>query len=71
MRALISIRVLLACVLPAASQTVDAIVVQSVTEVDCRGMRNTRYPATHYAILRNIMTALKKAYDQRIVLRRK
>lgn len=42
MRALISILLLLACVLPAASQTVDAIVVQSVTEVDCRDMRNTR-----------------------------
>ena len=42
MRALISILLLLACVLPAASQTVDAIVVKSVTEVDCRDMRNTR-----------------------------
>ena len=42
MRALISILLLLASVLPAASQTVDAIVVQSVTEVDCRDMRNTR-----------------------------
>ena len=42
MRVLISILLLLACVLPAASQTVDAIVVQSTTEVDCRDMRNTR-----------------------------
>ncbi len=42
MRVLISILLLLACVLPAASQTVDAIVEQSVTEVDCRDMRNTR-----------------------------
>ena len=42
MRPLISILLLLACVLHAASQTVDAIVVQSVTEVDCRDMRNTR-----------------------------
>jgi len=42
MRALISILLLLACVLPAASQTVDAVVVQSATEVDCRDMRSTR-----------------------------
>ena len=42
MRVLISILLLLASVLPAASQTVDAIVEQSVTEVDCRDMRNTR-----------------------------
>ena len=42
MRALISILLLLASVLPATSQTVDAIVEQSVTEVDCRDMRNTR-----------------------------
>ncbi len=42
MRPLITILLLLACVLPAASQTVDAVVVQSVTEVDCRDMRNTR-----------------------------
>lgn len=42
MRALISILLLLVCVLPAASQTVDAVVVQSTTEVDCRDMRNTR-----------------------------
>ena len=42
MRALISILLLLACVLPVASQTVDAVVEQSATEVDCRDMRNTR-----------------------------
>ena len=42
MRTLISILLLLVCVLPAASQTVDAVVVQSTTEVDCRDMRNTR-----------------------------
>lgn len=42
MRVVISILLLLASVLPAASQTVDAIVEQSVTEVDCRDMRNTR-----------------------------
>ena len=42
MKPLITILLLLACVLPAASQTVDAVVVQSVTEVDCRDMRNTR-----------------------------
>ncbi len=42
MRTLISILLLLVCVLPVASQTVDAVVVQSTTEVDCRDMRNTR-----------------------------
>lgn len=42
MRQLFFILLLLACMLPAASQTVDAIVVQSATEVDCRDMRNTR-----------------------------
>ena len=42
MRLLISILLLLAWVVPAASQTVDAVVVQSTTEVDCRDMRNTR-----------------------------
>lgn len=42
MRALIAILLLLACMQLAASQTVDAIVLQSVTEVDCRDMRNTR-----------------------------
>ena len=42
MRQLFFILLLLACMLPAASQTVDAIVVQSTTEVDCRDMRNTR-----------------------------
>lgn len=42
MRPLITILLLLTCVLPAASQTVDAVVVQSTTEVDCRDMRNTR-----------------------------
>ena len=42
MRQLFFILLLLACMLPAASQTVDAIVMQSATEVDCRDMRNTR-----------------------------
>ena len=42
MKPLITILLLLACVLPAASQTVDAVVVQSATEVDCRDMRSTR-----------------------------
>ncbi len=42
MRQLFFILLLLACMLPAASQTVDAVVVQSTTEVDCRDMRNTR-----------------------------
>ena len=42
MKALISILLLLACVLNAAAQTVDAVVLQSSTEVDCRDLRNTR-----------------------------
>ena len=42
MRSLISILLLLAWVMPAASQTVDAVVIQSTTEVDCHDMRNTR-----------------------------
>lgn len=42
MRPLIPILLLLAWVMPAASQTVDAVVIQSTTEVDCRDMRNTR-----------------------------
>ena len=42
MRQLISILLLLACAMHGATQTVDAVVVQSTTEVDCRDMRNTR-----------------------------
>ena len=42
MRQLISILLLLTCVMHGATQTVDAIVSQSTTEVDCRDMRNTR-----------------------------
>ena len=42
MRQLISILLLLTCVMHGATQTVDAIVLQSTTEVDCRDMRNTR-----------------------------
>ena len=34
-------------------------------------MRNGRYPATEYANLRDLKTAVKRAYDQYIVLRRK
>ena len=42
MRALISILLMAACALNAAAQTVDAVVLQSATEVDCRDLRNTR-----------------------------
>ena len=42
MRPLIFILLLLACAMPAWAQTVDAVVSQSSTEVDCRDMRNTR-----------------------------
>ena len=42
MRSLIPILLLLVYVMPAASQTVDAVVLQSTTEVDCRDMRNMR-----------------------------
>lgn len=42
MRQLISILLLLTCVMHGAAQTVDAVVLQSTTEVDCRDMRNTR-----------------------------
>ena len=42
MRQLISILLLLTCAMQGATQTVDAVVVQSSTEVDCRDMRNTR-----------------------------
>ncbi len=42
MKRLISILLLLAWVLPVASQTVDAVVLQSTTEVDCRDMKGTR-----------------------------
>ncbi len=42
MRQLIIILLLMACLMPAAAQTVDAVVLQSSTEVDCRDMRNTR-----------------------------
>ena len=42
MKHLIAILLLLACTLHAAAQTVDAVVLQSTTQVDCRDMRNTR-----------------------------
>lgn len=42
MRILISILLLSVCLIQAVAQTVDAIVLQSTTEVDCRDMRNTR-----------------------------
>ena len=42
MRALIAILLLLACAMHAQAQAVDAVVLQSTTEVDCRDMRNTR-----------------------------
>jgi len=42
MRALITILLLLACMLHAQAQTVDAIVLQSTTQVDCHDMRNIR-----------------------------
>ena len=42
MRQLISILLLLTCAMHGATQTVDAVVLQSTTEVDCRDMRNTR-----------------------------
>ena len=41
-RALISILLMAACALNTAAQTVDAVVLQSATEVDCRDLRNTR-----------------------------
>ena len=43
----------------------------TVTVVTRHLMRDGRYPATDYATLRNLKTAVKRAYDQRIVLRRK
>lgn len=42
MRQLIAILLLLTCTLHAQAQAVDAIVLQSATQVDCRDMRNTR-----------------------------
>lgn len=42
MRQLIAIILLMACALSAATQTVDAVVLQSTTQVDCRDMRTTR-----------------------------
>ena len=43
----------------------------TVTIVTRHLMRDGRYPATDYATLRNLKTAVKKAYEQRFVLRRK
>jgi hypothetical protein len=43
----------------------------TVTIVTRYLMRDGRYPATDYATLRKLKTAVKKAYEQRIVLRRK
>lgn len=42
-----------------------------VTIITRHLMRNGRYPASEYATLRSLKSAVKKAYDQRIVLRRK
>ena len=42
MRKLISIILFLACAMHGTTQTVDVVVLQSTTEVDCRDMRNTR-----------------------------
>lgn len=42
MRQLVSILLLILCAMNGATQTVDAVVLQSTTEVDCRDMRNTR-----------------------------
>ena len=42
----------------------------TITIVTRHMMRDGRYPATEYATLRNIMTAAKRANDQRIVLRK-
>ena len=42
----------------------------TVTVVTRHLMRDGRYPATEYNTLRNFKSAVKKAYDQRIVLRR-
>ena len=52
------------------SQTFEAAD-NTVTVVTRHLMRDGRYPATDYATLRNLKTAVKRAYDQRIVLRRK
>jgi transglutaminase-like putative cysteine protease len=43
----------------------------TITIVTRHLMLDGRYPATEYNALRNFKTAVKKAYDQRIVLRRK
>jgi len=43
----------------------------TITIVTRHLMRSGRYPASEYNTLRNFMSAVKKAYDQRIVLCRK
>ena len=52
------------------SQTFDATD-NAVTIVTRHLMREGRYPASEYDTLRAFKTAVKKAYEQRIVLRRK
>jgi hypothetical protein len=42
----------------------------TVTIVTRHLMRDGHYPATDYTTLRNLKTAAKRAYDQRIVLRK-
>ena len=42
----------------------------TITIVTRYMMRGGRYPASEYNTLRNFKSAVKKAYDQRIVLRR-
>ena len=52
------------------SQTFEATE-NTVTIVTRHLMRDGSYPASDYDTLRTFKTAVKKAYDQRIVLRRK
>ena len=42
MRLLVSFLMLLVCAMRTTAQTVDAVVLESSTEVECRDMRNTR-----------------------------
>lgn len=44
---------------------------KTITIITRHLMRDGRYPESEYNTLRNFMSAVKKAYDQRIVLRRK
>ena len=52
------------------SQTIEASD-DAITIVTRNMMRDGLYPATEYATLRNLKTAVKRTYEQRIVLRRK